>query len=122
MGQKANKSYIMARRTSLMGMTPSFSPCIASQNRLKASLISASSSPVMLFSLASLDWRAFGAADDDSAAAAGARRLAGYDAQGTVSKIPDAPGSESGRRDVPSRRPAGGVSCLVVGSELQFES
>ena len=36
-------SYIIARRTSPMGITPSRSPSMGSENRLKASLISASS-------------------------------------------------------------------------------
>ena len=50
----------MALRTSPMGMTPSFSPSMASEKRLKASLISASSRAVMLCSLASRDWRSPG--------------------------------------------------------------
>jgi len=53
--------YIMARRTSAVGMTPSFSPSMGSEKRLKASRMSASSCAEMLFSLASLDCRALGA-------------------------------------------------------------
>lgn len=45
----------MALRTSSIGMTPSFSPSMGSEKRANASLISASSSAVMSFSLASLD-------------------------------------------------------------------
>lgn len=68
----------MARRTSSIGMKPSFSPSMGSENRLKASLISASSSAVMLFSLASLDCRFLGAGLDAPALAPdGALRLAG---------------------------------------------
>lgn len=51
----------MALRTSPMGMTPSFSPSMGSENSANASLISASSRAVMLCSLASLDWRSLGA-------------------------------------------------------------
>lgn len=63
--------YIIARLTSPIGITPSFSPFFSSAKRAKASLISFSSSLVMLCSFASLDCRAFGAA------ASAARRLAG---------------------------------------------
>lgn len=48
--------------TSSMGMTPFFSPSMGSAKRLKASLISPSSCGETLCSLASLDWRALGAA------------------------------------------------------------
>jgi len=57
-----------------MGMTPSFSPSMGSENRLKASRMSASSCALILCSFASLDWRGFGA--DDVPASAG-RRLGG---------------------------------------------
>jgi len=69
----------MARRTSPMGMMPSFSPSMGSENRPNASLISASSCAVRPCSLASLDGRVLVVPDDDalSAVAAGARRLAG---------------------------------------------
>jgi hypothetical protein len=70
-----------ARRTSPMGMMPSFSPSRGSEKREKASRISASSSAVRLFSLASLEGRApvgleVEAAADD-APGAGGRRLGG---------------------------------------------
>lgn len=48
----------MALLTSLIGMTPSFSPSLGSEKSAKASLISASSWAVMSFSLASRDCRA----------------------------------------------------------------
>ncbi|KAI0129316.1 hypothetical protein F4776DRAFT_628413 [Hypoxylon sp. NC0597] len=50
----------MARRTSLTGMTPSFSPSMGSANSAKASLISRSWRAEMLCSLASLDCLSFG--------------------------------------------------------------
>ena len=68
-------SYIIARRTSPIGITPSFSPSMGSENSPKASLISASSSAEMLFSLASLDSRGLGALES---LAATLRRFAGY--------------------------------------------
>jgi hypothetical protein len=68
---KGRSEYIIARRTSPIGITPSFSPFFSSVKRAKASLISFSSSLVMLCSFASLDCRAFGVA------ASAARRLAG---------------------------------------------
>lgn len=69
-------AYIIARRTSPIGMTPSFSPFIGSENSPKASLISASSCAVMLCSLASFDCR--GPFALGSAAGAAGRRFAGY--------------------------------------------
>lgn len=51
----------MAERTSLVGMTPYFSPSIGSAKRLNASRISLSSWAVTLCSFASFDWRGFGA-------------------------------------------------------------
>src|SRR6478735_8124671 len=60
------EGYIMARRTSPMGMTPSLSPSMGSEKSPKASLISASSCAVMLFSLASLDGRVFVVPEPDS--------------------------------------------------------
>ena len=68
-------AHIIARRTSLMGITPSFSPFFFCEKSAKASLISFSSAAVMLCSFASLDCRALGSGAD---AAAGARRLGGY--------------------------------------------
>ncbi|KAI0840238.1 hypothetical protein F5Y06DRAFT_263999 [Hypoxylon sp. FL0890] len=62
----------MARRTSLTGMTPSFSPSMGSANSAKASLISRSWRAEMLCSLASLDCFSFG-----SELAAVALRLGG---------------------------------------------
>ena len=67
-------AYIMARRTSPMGMTLSCSLCASSENSPKASLISASSAAVMLCSLASFDRHAFA----PGLAAAAGRRFAGY--------------------------------------------
>jgi hypothetical protein len=58
-----------------MGITPSFSPSCGIENSEKASLISFSSCAVIWCSLASFDWRAFGAAVVASAAAG--RRFAG---------------------------------------------
>ena len=55
-------TYMSADFTSSMGMTPFFSPSMGSAKRLKASLISPSSCGETLCSLASLDWRALGAA------------------------------------------------------------
>lgn len=73
-----------ARRTSPMGMIPSFSPAMGSENSEKASRISDSSSAVILCSFASLDGRtpvldgapaaAAAAVEDD----AGGRRRGGY--------------------------------------------
>lgn len=79
-GKNGELTYIMARLTSLVGMTPSFSPSMGSEKRAKASLISASSCAVMSCSLASLDGRGAAAAmfappPDDSVAAI--LRLAG---------------------------------------------
>ena len=54
-------TYIMADRTSFVGITPCLSPSIGSEKRLKASRISLSSWAVTLCSFASLDWRCFGA-------------------------------------------------------------
>lgn len=65
----------MARRTSLIGMTPSFSPSAGSANSANASLISRSSRAEMLCSLASLDCFSFGAA---AAAVVAALRFGGY--------------------------------------------
>lgn len=53
-------SAIRHRRTSEVGITPSFSPLRGSEKRLKASRISFSSAAVMLCSLASLDRRGLG--------------------------------------------------------------
>lgn len=58
-GKGDRETYIMARRTSPIGMTPSFSPSMGSEKSANASLISASSSAVMSFSLASLDGLVF---------------------------------------------------------------
>jgi len=67
-----------ARRTSPMGMTPSFSPSMGSANREKASRISASSSAVMSFSFASFERRALDLdVGLEAAPAAGGRRLGG---------------------------------------------
>jgi hypothetical protein len=55
------RTYTMALLTSPIGMTPSFSPSMGSENSANASLISASSRAVMLCSFASLDWRSLGA-------------------------------------------------------------
>lgn len=68
--------YIRARRTSGMGMTPSFSPAIGSEKRLKASRMSVSSWAVMPCSLASLEGRAVREGPASVVAAAG-RRLGG---------------------------------------------
>lgn len=59
-GRGLQQSYIMALRTSPIGMTPSFSPSMGSEKSANASLISASSSAVMSFSLARRDCLAFG--------------------------------------------------------------
>jgi hypothetical protein len=67
-------TYIMARLTSLVGITPSFSPFFSWENSAKASRISCSSSFVMLCSFASFDCRALG----DFVVSAGAERLGGY--------------------------------------------
>lgn len=69
-------TYIMAERTSLVGITPCFSPSMGSEKRLKASLISASSWAVTLCSLASLDCRGFGALL--TSATPPGRRFGGY--------------------------------------------
>lgn len=61
-------TYIIARRTSSIGMTPSFSPSIGSENKVNASLISASSCAVMSCSLASLDCLALVGGPDPAAA------------------------------------------------------
>lgn len=66
--------YIIALRTSPVGIIPSFSPFFFSENREKASRISFSSAPVMLCSFASLDCRTLGVL----ASPAAARRLGGY--------------------------------------------
>lgn len=50
--------YIIARRTSPIGMAPSFSPSIGSEKRLNASRISDSSCALRLCSFASFDGRA----------------------------------------------------------------
>lgn len=69
----------MARRTSPMGITPSFSPSMGSEKSPKASLMSASSCAVMLCSLASLDWRGCCCfAPAEPVAAVGGRRLGGW--------------------------------------------
>lgn len=73
----------MARRTSPMGITPSFSPSMGSLKSANASLISASSRAVMLCSLASLDWRGLGVAEA-AAADGGALRFAGFGEGGGV--------------------------------------
>lgn len=65
----------MARFTSLVGMTPSFSPSMGSENSAKASLISRSSRAEMLCSLASFDCLSFGS---EAEAEAAALRLGGY--------------------------------------------
>lgn len=52
-----DRAYIIALLTSLVGITPSFSPSMGSEKRANASLISASSCAVMSCSLASLDGR-----------------------------------------------------------------
>lgn len=71
-------TYMSARRTSSMGITPSFSPSMGSANSEKASRISASSSAVMLCSLASFEGRApVGLAAAEEALAAAARRRGG---------------------------------------------
>ncbi len=57
--KRRRKTNTMARRTSPMGSTPSFSPSSGSQNSPHASLISASSDAVMLCSRARLDRGAF---------------------------------------------------------------
>lgn len=67
--------YIIALRTSPVGITPSFSPLFSTENSAKASLISFSSAPVILCSFASFDCRTLGA---EASAGAGARRLAGW--------------------------------------------
>lgn len=71
--------YIMARLTSPMDITPSFSPFFSCANSAKASRISCSSPLVMLCSFASLDRRFLGVMDATAGAGAGAgaRRLAG---------------------------------------------
>ena len=75
-------AYMRARRTSAMGMTPSFSPWRGSAKREKASRISDSSCAVMLFSLASLEGRAVAGSLEAVAAAdapgAGGRRRGGW--------------------------------------------
>ena len=75
-------AYMRARRTSPMGMTPSFSPWRGSAKREKASRISDSSWAVMLFSLASLEGRAVAGGLDEADAAdapcAGGRRRGGW--------------------------------------------
>ena len=69
-------THIIAFRTSLIGITPSFSPSNGWENITNASLISFSSCAVMPCSLASFDCRALGAA---SSAGGGARRFAGWE-------------------------------------------
>lgn len=66
--QEGRRTYIIARRTSSIGMTPPFSPSMGSANSVKASLISASSCAVMSCSLASFDCLARVAAAPGSAA------------------------------------------------------
>ncbi|KAI2779509.1 hypothetical protein F4815DRAFT_184907 [Daldinia loculata] len=73
---KGKGTYTMARRTSLIGMTPSFSPSAGSANSANASLISRSSRAEMLCSLASLDCFSFGAAA--VVAVVAALRFGGY--------------------------------------------
>lgn len=68
--KRISSTNIIARLTSPIGITPSFSPSIGSANKLNASLISASSWAVMLFSLASFDWRGPAALDEEEAFAA----------------------------------------------------
>jgi hypothetical protein len=68
-------THIIALLTSPIGITPSFSPLLGSENRVKASLISFSSAPVMLCSFASLDCRALGA--EEASACDVAPRFAG---------------------------------------------
>lgn len=75
-------TYVMARRTSPMGITPSFSPSIGSEKSPKASLMSASSCAVMLCSFASLDWRGCFVLGPG---AVGGRRFGGW--RGQVSPI-----------------------------------
>lgn len=76
MGGGGEGMYIRARRTSGMGMTPSFSPAMGSEKRLKASRMSVSSWAVMPCSLASLEGRAAREGPASVVAAAG-RRLGG---------------------------------------------
>ena len=64
----------MARRTSPVGMTPSFSPSMGSANSAKASWISCSCRAEMLCSFASFDCRSLGA----SLVLAFALRFGGY--------------------------------------------
>ena len=66
---------IIARRTSPIGITPSFEPFCFLANKENASRISFSSAGVTLCSFASLDWRGLGA----GASAAGSLRLGGFD-------------------------------------------
>ncbi|KAI1805486.1 hypothetical protein F4811DRAFT_215541 [Daldinia bambusicola] len=69
----------MARRTSLVGMTPSFSPSAGSANSPNASLISRSSRAEMLCSFASFDCLSFGALVSAAVAVVfAALRLGGY--------------------------------------------
>lgn len=70
----------MARRTSPIGMTPSFSPFFSFEKSANASRISVSSALLMLCSFASLESRTLGAAKGCAGAVAVARRLAGYSA------------------------------------------
>lgn len=70
--EEKKRTNIMARRTSLIGMTPSFSPSMGSANSANASLISRSSRAEMLCSFASLDCLSLGAVS------AGALRFGGY--------------------------------------------
>jgi len=77
--EREGTTHVMARRTSPMGMTPSFSPSMGSEKRPKASLMSASSWAVMLCSFASLDWRGCFAPEAPEAAAVGGRRFGGWE-------------------------------------------
>jgi hypothetical protein len=80
-GGEGRETDISARRTSPMGMTPSFSPSMGSAKREKASRISDSSCAVRLCSLASLEGRAPVDLEEEAAAedapAAGGRRRGG---------------------------------------------
>ena len=60
-GRTDGRTHTMARRTSPVGMTPSFSPSMGSANSAKASRISCSCRAEMLCSFASFDCRSLGA-------------------------------------------------------------
>lgn len=60
--REREETHTIARLTSLVGMTPSFSPSMGSANSAKASLISRSSRAEMLCSFASFDCRSLGSA------------------------------------------------------------